>query len=72
MSYLEDNKDKFNDEEYQFIFDLLSFYEIDNLTNKKINFKEILSSQSLNGEVYKNAVEFKKVFSLVKLRTFIY
>ena len=60
LSYLEENKDKYNNEEYQFIFDLLSFYEIDNLTNKKINFKEILSSQSLNCEVYKNAVEFKK------------
>lgn len=66
LKYLDEHKNEYDQEEFSQIYDLLSFYEIDNLKNKKINFKEILSSQTFASTYYENGIEFKKTLSFSK------
>ena len=66
LNYLNENKEKFDENEFKDIFNLLSFYEIDSLKNKKINFKEILSSQVLSSEQFVNALNFNNSLSFSK------
>lgn len=68
LSFLNENKDRYNPEEFDSFYNLLSFYEIDNLKNKKFYFNEIADSLFLGNEVYGNGMEItsNKVFSLNK------
>lgn len=66
LNYLNENKEKFDESEFKDIFNLLSFYEIDSLKNKKINFKEILSNQVLPSEQFVNALNFNNSLSFSK------
>ena len=68
LTFLNENKDRYNPEEFDSFYNLLSFYEIDNLKNKKFYFNEIAYSLFLGNEFYANGMEItsNKVFSLNK------
>lgn len=71
LDYLKNNENDLNDDEYyQEIFDTLSFYEIDKLTNKKENIKEILSSIKLRTENFKNGINFTNSISFSSIKKF--
>lgn len=57
IDYLSNNKEKYDQDEFNKVYDILTFYEIDNLKNKKTNFKEILSSYYLRGGKYINSIK---------------
>ena len=80
VNYLDTNKGKYNEEEFNLVKDTLSFYEIDSLKNKRLNFKEIMSSIRLDKDVYSNGLDFsssiyfsksKKIYVLGLDNTFL-
>lgn len=64
LNYLKDNEKTFSeDENYEKILDVLTFYDVDSLKNKKDNVKEILSSYKLDEVRFKNGIDFVNSFS---------
>ena len=64
FDYLNKNKERYDKEEFELVYNTLSFYEFNQISNKKLNFKEILSTLSIKeSDSYINAITFKNRFS---------
>lgn len=66
LEYLSLNRDNYDQEEFNTFYKAIEFFDLDTLKNKRINFKEIFSSISLNEDKYLHSLEFNKNITVSK------